>query len=39
MSGLNDFALLDGFPPKPLFDLDKTIKELDLENSVLTQKI
>ena len=39
MSGLNDFALLDGFPPKPLLDLDKTIKELDLENSVLTQKI
>ena len=39
MSGLNDFALLDGFPPKPLFDLDKTIGELNLENSVLTQKI
>ena len=39
MSGLNDFALLDGFPPKPLFDLDKTIEELNLENSVLTQKI
>ena len=39
MSGLNDFALLDGFPPKPLFDLDKTIRELNLENTVLTQKI
>lgn len=39
LSGLNDFALLDGFPPKPLFDLDKTIGELNLENSVLTQKI
>lgn len=39
MSGLKDFALLDGFPPKPLLDLNKTIKELNLEKSVLTQKI
>ncbi len=39
LSGLNDFALLDGFPPKPLLDLDKTIRELKIENSVLTQKL
>ena len=39
VSGINDFALLDGFPPKSLLDLDMTIRELNLENSVLTQKI
>ena len=33
-----DFVLLDGFPPKPLVEFDKTIKELGIENSMLTQK-
>ena len=33
-----DFILLDGFPPKPLTEFDKTIKELEIENSMLTQK-
>ena len=39
LSGINKFYLLDGFPPKPLLNLDKTIWELNLENSVLTQII
>ena len=33
-----NFVLLDGFPPKPLLDFDKTIEELGIENSILTQK-
>jgi len=33
-----DFILLDGFPPKPITEFDKTIKELGIENSMLTQK-
>ena len=33
-----DFVLLDGFPPKSLIEFDKTIKELGIENSMLTQK-
>lgn len=39
LSGLKQFTLLDGFPPKPLLDLNKTIEELNLENTVLTQKL
>ena len=39
ISGSNNFALLDGFPPKPLKDFNKTIEELKLENTILTQKI
>ena len=38
-SGSNNFSLLDGFPPKPLTDYNKTIKELHLEGSILTQRI
>ena len=38
-SGSKDFYLLDGFPPQPLKDYNKTIGELKLENSILTQKI
>ena len=38
-SGSTDFYLLDGFPPQPLKDYNKTIGELKLENSILTQKI
>ena len=33
-----NFLLLDGFPPKPLLEFDKTINELGIENSMLTQK-
>ena len=33
-----DFVLLDGFPPKPLLDFNKTIEELGIQNSMLTQK-
>ena len=38
-SGSNNFSLLDGFPPRPLTDYNKTIQELHLEGSLLTQKI
>ena len=38
-SGSTDFYLLDGFPPQPLKDYNKTIGELKLENTILTQKI
>ena len=38
-SGSNNFALLDGFPPRPLTDYYKTIQELHLEGSLLTQRI
>jgi len=34
-----NFDLLEGFPPKPLKDYTKTILELELENSMLTQKV
>ena len=39
ISGSNNFHLLDGFPPKPLRDYDKKIGDLNIENSILTQKI
>ena len=39
ISGSIKFHLLDGFPPKPLRDYDRTIYELKLQNSLLTQKI
>ena len=38
-SGSNNFSLLDGFPPRPLTDYNKTIQEMHLEGSLLTQKI
>ena len=38
-SGSNNFSLLDGFPPRPLTDYNKTIQELHIEGSLLTQKI
>jgi UBX domain-containing protein 1 len=38
-SGSNNFSLLDGFPPRPLTDYYKTIQELHLEGSLLTQRI
>ena len=39
ISGSNNFILLEGFPPKPLNQLNKTIQELKLDNTTLTQKI
>jgi hypothetical protein len=39
ISGSNNFTLLDGFPPVPLRDYDKTIGQLNLENTTLTQRI
>ena len=39
ISGCIKFHLLDGFPPKPLRDYNRTIYELKLQNSLLTQKI
>jgi len=38
-SGSNNFSLLDGFPPRPITSYNKTIQELRLEGSLLTQKI
>ena len=38
-SGSNNFSLLDGFPPRPLTGYNKTIQELHLEGSLLTQRI
>lgn len=35
----NNFVLLEGFPPKPIKEYGKTISELGLENSMLTQRI
>ena len=34
-----NFVLLEGFPPKPLIDHKKTIAQLKLQNSVLTQRM
>lgn len=34
-----NFDLLIGFPPKPLTDYTKTISELGLDNTMLTQKV
>ena len=39
ISGSNNFTLLDGFPPKPLRDYDKTIGSMRLENCTLTQRL
>ena len=39
ISGSNNFYLLEGFPPKPLRDYNKSIGELYLDNTMLTQKI
>lgn len=38
-SGSENFELLEGFPPKPLADLDKTIEELKIQGSLLTQRV
>lgn len=33
------YDLIEGFPPKPLSDDSKTIKELRIEGSTLTQRL
>lgn len=38
-SGTNRFQLLEGFPPKVLHELNKTIEELQLNETTLTQKL
>lgn len=38
-SGSNRFQLLEGFPPKVLTELNKTIEELKLNETTLTQKL
>ena len=38
-SGSHNFSLLEGFPPKALTDLKKTIEELNLKGCMLTQKV
>ena len=39
LSGSTNFMLLEGFPPKPLKQLNQKIKDLKLDNTTLTQKI
>ena len=39
ISGSNNFTLLEGFPPKAMRDYDKTIGQLRLENTTLTQRL
>lgn len=39
ISGSNNFTLLEGFPPRPLIDYDKTIGQLKLGNTILTQRL
>jgi len=39
VSGSRNFHLLEGFPPKALREYKKTIQELHLENTTLTQKL
>ena len=38
-SGSHNFSLLEGFPPKPLTELNKTIEQLNLKDCMLTQKV
>ena len=39
LSGSDNFVLVEGFPPRPLKELNKSIKELKLDNTTLTQKL
>lgn len=34
-----DFNLVEGFPPKPLLDLNKTILEAKLQNCMMNQRL
>lgn len=33
------FQLIEGFPPKPLTDFDKSIEQLKLQGTTLTQRL
>ena len=35
ISGSSNFILLEGFPPRPLNQLNKSLKELNLDNTTL----
>ena len=39
VSGSNNFTLLEGFPPQPLINYNMTIGQLNLENTIITQRI
>ena len=39
VSGSKNFSLLEGFPPKIIKQFDKSIEDLKLQESTLTQKI
>ena len=39
VSGSKNFSLLEGFPPKIIKQFDKSIEQLKLQESTLTQKI
>ena len=34
-----EFQLVEGFPPKPLTDMNKTIEQLRLQNTTLSQRL
>ena len=38
-SNCEKFQILDGFPPSPITEMNKTIEELKLQGSTLTQKL
>ena len=38
-SGSHNFSLLEGFPPRVLNELNQTIEQLNIQGSLLTQKI
>ena len=38
-SGSENFELLEGFPPKPITEMNKTIEDLKIMGSMLTQRV
>ena len=36
---MGSFQLVEGFPPKPLVNMDKTIEELKLQGTSITQRL
>ena len=39
VSGIDNFTMVEGFPPQSLTDYEKTIGELRLDNTIITQRI